>query len=525
VFDTLDPTHASSAPPPPPVPPAWPAQSREDSPPRPAAAGQTALRLLAIALVLGLLADLALRVAPWGLNAFVLAVSLLGSLLWLQAEQGTRTGSGRVGYSLAVLAFAAGLLWRDAGVLKVVDVLGLVVALGLLASEREGASPPTLAGHALRLAGTAAHAALAPPLLVIRDVDWTRVPAESAIALAVSGVRGLALTLPVVILFAALLAGADPVFALGLTRVLDFDLPALVLHGLLTAAFAWIFAGLLRAAVLRRRPAHTFPARPAWLSLGRVEIAMLLASVDLLFAAFVAVQVGYLFGGADFVRDVAGLTYSEYARRGFFELVTVAALVIPLLLAAHLLLRPRTREEARTFAILAGVQVVLVLVMLASALERMRLYRAEYGLTELRFYTTAFMAWLGILLVGFLGTVLRGRRDQFARTALVSAFVAVAVLHSVNPDAMIVRANARLPRGLDVGYALGRSADAVPALLEVLPTLDPSRARELAASLLAREAGSRGHDDWRRWSVARARAGWLLRESTEDLRARAGDAR
>ena len=62
----------------------------------------------------------------------------------------------------------------------------------------------------------------------------------------------------------------------------------------------------------------------------------------------------YLFGGSEWVQRVAGLTYAEYARRGFFELVVVAALVLVLLLIAHWLLRPEGGADQRVFAVLAG---------------------------------------------------------------------------------------------------------------------------------------------------------------------------
>ena len=258
-------------------------------------------------------------------------------------------------------------------------------------------------------------------------------------------VRGLVVTLPVVLVFTALLAHADPVFALRLGELVDVDILAFIGHVTLRAGLRWIAAGYLRAALLRAHPAHRLVSRPAGVTLGRIEIAVVLGSLDLLFSAFVWIQLRYLFGGTVWVQQVAGLTYSEYARRGFFELVTVVALVLPLLLAAHWLFEPQSRSETRTFGALAGLQVVLVLVMLASALERMRLYRAEYGLTEQRFYSTAFMAWLGVLLVWFLLTVPRGKRDAFAAGVLVSGFATLVLLHVVDPEDAIVRANASLP--------------------------------------------------------------------------------
>lgn len=121
-------------------------------------------------------------------------------------------------------------------------------------------------------------------------------------------------------------------------------------------------------------------------------------------------QARYLFGGEGRFLASAGLTYAEYARRGFFELVTVTALVLPLLLLAHWLLRSEKPLHPRLLRVLSASLVALLFVVMASALQRKRLYTAELGLTELRFYTTVFMAWIFVVLVLFLFTVLWGCR-------------------------------------------------------------------------------------------------------------------
>src|SRR5262249_38358145 len=145
--------------------------------------------------------------------------------------------------------------------------------------------------------------------------------------------------------------------------------------------------------------------------LGFVEIATALALLDLLFLAFVLVQFRYFFGGADVVLSSTHLTYAHYARHGFFELVTVAALAVPLLLMAHALLRGARPAQTRLFRLLAGALVALLFVIMLSAVQRMRLYQREYGLTELRVYTTAFMGWLAAVFLWLCATVLRGRRE------------------------------------------------------------------------------------------------------------------
>ncbi len=245
-------------------------------------------------------------------------------------------------------------------------------------------------------------------------------------------------------------------------------------------------------------------------SLGAVEVGVVLGLLNVLFACFVAVQFRYFFGGAARVMSITELTYAEYARRGFFELTWVAGLVLPLLLGAHALLRKDSPAAGRIFRSLAGAQIALLFVIMASAVARMRLYQNEYGLTELRLYTTAFMLWLGLVFVWFAWTVLvRGARERFACGALVAAFVTTGLLHFANPDAYIVRANAahaRAGRSFDAAYAASLSADAVPALLSALPSLGRDE-RCIAARELSRH-WTRGalEEDWRAWNFARWRA-------------------
>jgi hypothetical protein len=247
-------------------------------------------------------------------------------------------------------------------------------------------------------------------------------------------------------------------------------------------------------------------------SLGAVEVGVVLGLLNVLFACFVIVQFRYFFGGAARVMSVTELTYSEYARRGFFELTWVAGLVLPLLLGAHALLKKNDSAAGRIFRPLAGAQIALLFVIMASAVARMRLYQSEYGLTELRVYTTAFMLWLGLVFVWFVWTVLvQNARQRFACGALVAAFVTVGLLHLVNLDAYIVRANvahARAGRSFDAAYAASLSADAVPALVSALPSLGREERCQVERGLTenwiptARDL----HEDWRAWNFSRWRA-------------------
>ncbi|MEO6656196.1 MAG: DUF4173 domain-containing protein, partial [Pyrinomonadaceae bacterium] len=183
-------------------------------------------------------------------------------------------------------------------------------------------------------------------------------------------------------------------------------------------------------------------------TLGTVEIGVILGLLNLLFLSFVIFQVPYLFGGMDLVQNTPDFKLAEYARRGFGELVAVSALVLPILLASHWLIRKENPFTEKLFRVLAGVQIALLFVIMASAVQRLVLLTGSlgYGMTTIRLYPMIFMTWLAIVFIWFGATVLRGARDHFAWGALWSAFLILGATHVLNPDAFIVRTNIALMR-------------------------------------------------------------------------------
>jgi len=326
------------------------------------------------------------------------------------------------------------------------------------------------------------------------------------------------------------------VFADLVVNTVRVDVGLVASHVMLFLVCAWLGTGYLRGyvtgtelpplRVLWRDGAllDFVPRRP---TLGITEVATALAALDLLFMLFVMVQFRYLFGGDALVQVTRNLTYAEYARLGFFELVAAVVLVVPVLLAADWLLERRARLDELVFRSLVGVQIALVLAIEASALQRLRLYYASYGLTDSRFYALVLLIWIGAMLFWLAATVLRSRRHLFAVGTLVSGLATIALLFAVNPEAVVARANvARLASPaatvrFDAAYATSMSADAVPVLMDALPTLPRDAQCAVAQHLLRRWPPGRDRSI-RGWNWSAARAAHLVREHEVQLRSMAG---
>ena len=429
-------------------------------------------------------------------------------------------------YGLAAGVLVVALVWRDSELLFALNLLG-VGAVGVLALPQVRAAGLWKAGlvdYAAGVVRLGAGAVGGAPVLVFSEIDWRTLPDDTPVRRLRGPALGLLAALPIAVVFGGLLMDADPVFDRILSDHLALRLDMVAPHLLAMLRWGWIAAGVIAAIVWARAavPTVSLPT-PGRGRLGLGEVGTVLAVVDLLFASFVLVQFRVLFGGAAFVQAVSGLSYAEYARSGFFQLVTVAALSLPLLLAAEWLLGDRDRTALRRFRGLALLMLLLLDVMLASALYRMRLYTVEYGLTELRFYTTAFMGWLVLVFGWFAATVLRGRRDRFAPGAVAAAALMLGALNLVNPDAMIARTNlARVVAGreVDAAYIAGLSADALPTIRRSLPALPP--AERCALGIAVRDRWSKPLASGRRWNIAFSRAQRMASEGWDLVPAGAG---
>ncbi|MFE3830722.1 DUF4153 domain-containing protein [Streptomyces sp. NPDC059092] len=321
--------------------------------------------------------------------------------------------------------------------------------------------------------------------------------------------RAVAVSVALLIVFGALFASADAAFA----EILGSLTPDVsVSEGpWQVVLFALGLFGALAAA-------HTAASPPRWDRVtvrpgrprGRTEWALPLIVLNLLFAAFIAVQLVVLLGGYDKVLTETGLMPAEYARQGFWQLLWVTVLVLVVMVVA---VRWAPRGGARDGALVRtvlGALGMLALVVVAAALRRMDLYVDAFGLTRLRVSVTAVELWLGLVIVLMLvAGATRGR--WLPRAVAASVGAGVLTFGLVSPDALVAERNVqRYERTgkIDAEYLRELSADAVPAL-DRLP--EPLRSCSLRGVFLDLRDGA-GDEPWYATSLAERGARDLLAE-------------
>lgn len=495
--------------------------------------------LLLNAVLVGLAGDSLLRDGIQGV-AFPLWIGIaalnLVALVWKADRTVTAAAAA---WLCAAFAFSIGLAWRNADNLQAFDFLATAACLAMAALTTSGRIASLVRAklfellRAVLLAAPSVIAGLLPTLASLfadrHAPERERESSGFTIAL-----RAGAITAILLVVFGSLLRGADPIFASFLS-IPEFDAAALAGHAIFTAILAWLVAGWISSAISSASvDGGSGEQSPLALPrLGNAEITTALGALNALFALYVGTQIAWFFGGEKFLRAHTGLTVAAYARSGFFQMLGVAALVVPVLVGTRALL-PATHSAVKRHTTLSVPLLGLLAVMVASAVVRVKLYVHFYGLTTDRFYGLAFMTWVAFVLVWLGATVLRDRAG-FVAGAMLSGLSALAALNVVDPDAMVARVNieraARLGADqLDVSHLATLHGGGVPLAMSVVldPRLAPDAAERCTAAreLLKRwgpsTAGAARVDQtasWRLWNADNVRAIESVGRHASELRA------
>ena len=326
--------------------------------------------------------------------------------------------------------------------------------------------------------------------------------------------RGVVIAVPILLVLTALLASADMVFAQRLKEVSDWLVPdnfeEFIFRLALILMVGYFTMGMLVHAVRAEGGVLNHEQKPVEFKpfLGWIETVIVLAGVALLFGFFTLIQFQYLFGGEANIHE-AGYTYSQYAVKGFSELILVAFLTLVIVLVLGRISKRANFTRETVYQVLIGLNLAFVLVMVASAWMRLQLYLQAYGFTRLRSYTLLLIPWVAALVLGTLLLEVRGQGRKFAMLALVCLAGFGLTFGFFNIDGFVVEKNferVALTHKLDTRYLNELSADAIYPIWEGMQSvkLDTDTKQKLEIALACKQGELKEQStNWRQfnWSV------------------------
>jgi hypothetical protein len=226
-----------------------------------------------------------------------------------------------------------------------------------------------------------------------------------------------------------------------------------------------------------------------------VTVGIALTMLGFVYVLFALVQFQYFFMPYETLGRVLGLTSSEYAVRGFGELLLVTCINFAVILLAQ---RFTMLKEGKISSYLKGLFTLLVafnFVIMASSHLRMQCYELSYGYTVLRFLSHSFMVLLMVLNAIILIKIFRPQLKT-TKLFIATALVYFCVITAINPERYVACGNiARYEQAIAVGeyedidldYLFALSDSALPsvcAFLERHPEMLTEDIRDEAASRL-----------------------------------------
>lgn len=449
--------------------------------------------LLAIGIA-GAAGAVALPETTSGIGFLVVAIACAGAA-WMVIG---RLRAETIAWGVLSLALVTITVFRDADWLFHLCMIGAVAAASLaLAGGR------SIWGMLLGSVSIGLGTLIALPWVVRGLNALRRNTTKKTVRIANSVVVSLAL----LVVFVPLLAGADAAFAdmlKGIVPTVDGGHVARWIFVFVLVAMGTAGASLVITSPPELPDNERPPSR-----LSIMEWAMPVAILVFLFAAFAAVQFTVLFGGVDYVLHTSDVRFADYARSGFWQLLAVTVLTLVVVAAVVRWAPRKTPAERAWLRGLLGALSLLVLVIVASALNRMWTYQEAYGFTVLRLSVEAFELWLGLVYVMIIVAGARLEARWLPRAIIGSALTGLLVFAILDPERLIAEHNvARLAETgkIDVHYLARLSADAAPALARL-----PLEHRSCAMT----GAEIRMHDrSWQSWNLSRANAAPYLSETS-----------
>lgn len=250
---------------------------------------------------------------------------------------------------------------------------------------------------------------------------------------------GLICSIPVLIIVVPLLISSDDAFSGMMSSIFSnsgntFLTVLKAIFGAIISMFVISYGFSLKFGRISKTKESKFTG------IENVYIISFLSAIAVCYLLYLFSQLAYFFSAFSGFLPNDDITYSQYARKGFFEMCIIAVINLLLVFFGMLLAKKQNGKVCVGIKITATFISVFTLIIISTAISKMVLYINEYGMTVLRIGTSAFMIFLAVV---FISVILRIyiNKINIVKTALVTSGIVVLLLGTVNINALCARYN------------------------------------------------------------------------------------
>ncbi|MBO5852890.1 MAG: DUF4173 domain-containing protein [Clostridia bacterium] len=283
---------------------------------------------------------------------------------------------------------------------------------------------------------------------------------------------GIALAIPVLFVVIPLLISSDDAFRGMMNNIFGDAAKNIfkVIFGLILSIFVISYGFSLKKGRVSRAKKGELPG------VENVYLISFLTAINLCYMLYLFSQLAYFFSAFKGFLPNGDITYAEYARKGFFEMCTIAVINLVLVFISLLIAKKNNGKVSNTIKCLATFMAVFTLIIITTAISKMVMYIDTYGMTVLRLTTSAFMVFLAIV---FISVILRIfiLKINIVNTSLITAGCILLILGTLNVNAVCAKYNyesyvSQRLRTIDINALYELGDEGVPYIVKLTEDKD-----------------------------------------------------
>ena len=333
--------------------------------------------------------------------------------------------------------------------------------------------------------------------------------------------KAVILTLPITLIVIILLASADGIFS-NLFRGVGDILNILIgnesiletIGRTIVIIITFIYmAGFLCNIIKRKIEDQNIQRKAKTIDTLTTEI--MITILNGVYIIFCIIQILYLFTKAG-MPD--GMTYAEYARQGFFQLMIVTFINFGILLWIHAKEKNQLDEkQCKYIKLMEMVMEICTQVIIISAFYRMFLYEQAYGYTYLRLFVY-FILFAEFAFMIFVLIYTTGKKINLMKAGLIIGTVTYLALNYINVDKVIAKKNidryfASPQTEIDFYYLRHNTGtDAISEIKRLLNTDDEKLKNIVNIYLWTNKMFLKQEETWLEFNISREYARYCLED-------------
>ena len=319
--------------------------------------------------------------------------------------------------------------------------------------------------------------------------------------------KSLLIIIPIVIFIIYLLSSADEVFRIFFNDLFEWIknltleriIRELIARGLIIFIIFIYISSVLNYIIFNYKNLDN-KEKVVFKKYDTTTIKMLLTILNVIYVFFDIIQIRSLL----LHRMAMDITYSEYARRGFFELLIVSLLNLIFILIAK---KQESEKDGKYIKVNSIIMVFLTLIIIASSFIRMYMYQDAYGCTFLRLMTYVVLITEVFMLVPTIMYILDSK-IKILRYYIPIAVIMYTLVNLLPVDSYIAHYNIEryyATGKLDLYYLENYYSDNIPELIELYKNTSDTEIKDKLEKYLSGTSGTRTRNSYYSYKVYKSK--------------------